>query len=400
MYRLYTEDQEPLLCCDNVFSEYSRNDIQSLHERNLYELGEDRMLTTLMLTEFHQMKLSFVPEAVCWTIVPHTLQILKSQRRRWINSTIHNMLELLKVRTMCGISFFSMKTVVVFDLFSTFLLPSGCVYLYYIIVEAILSPEPLGPLQIIAFAYIGLMMLPFVFRAQWAYFFHFLIFLVGGVPLFYFYLPIYAFWHMDDLSWGKTRQVQSTPVKRADVPHPGQAASAATSRESNSLSKDSNSLSKDNLSETDLTDLDSQTQRSLTTSNGDGSLRGRRTEDLAKIEEGEAESQAVSSQGVGSHDISSQDVVSHDASFALNDVPTPLREEVSVTDIASHGVASRDISALSSVADLESQLADKSRAESSSFPKSMFSADTGDITLPQNNYSKKKKLNNTQAAGY
>ena len=212
LYRLYTEELQPLLTSDNIFVQYSRNDITSLHERNLYELGEDRMLTTLMLQEFNGMSLCFVPEATCWTIVPHNFQILKSQRRRWINSTIHNMCELLKVETMCGICFFSMKLVVIFDLFATFLLPSGCIYLYYIIIDAIMSTEPLGPLQMIAFAYIGVMMVPFIFRAQWDFFFWFFVFLVGGVPTFYFYLPVYAFWHMDDLSWGKTRQVKAAPT--------------------------------------------------------------------------------------------------------------------------------------------------------------------------------------------
>jgi hypothetical protein len=115
----------------------------------------------------------------------------------------------MKVETMCGVCFFSMKMVVMFDLVSTFLLPSGCVYLYYIMVEAFLNDEPLSPLQIVAFAYVGVMTLPFVFRAQWDYFLWFFFFLIGGIPVFYFYLPIYAFWHMDDLSWGKTRQVKT-----------------------------------------------------------------------------------------------------------------------------------------------------------------------------------------------
>jgi cellulose synthase/poly-beta-1,6-N-acetylglucosamine synthase-like glycosyltransferase len=126
MYRLYTEFMKPILTSDTIYQNYSRNDISSLHERNLFELGEDRMLTTLLLSHFPGMKLSFVPEATCWTIVPDTFQILKSQRRRWINSTIHNMCELLKVRSMCWLCFFSMKLVVFFDLLSTFLLPAGC----------------------------------------------------------------------------------------------------------------------------------------------------------------------------------------------------------------------------------------------------------------------------------
>ena len=64
MYRLYTPHElQPLLTSDRIYSEYSRNDVTSLHERNLYELGEDRMLTTLLLQNFVGMKLSFVPEA-------------------------------------------------------------------------------------------------------------------------------------------------------------------------------------------------------------------------------------------------------------------------------------------------------------------------------------------------
>jgi chitin synthase len=81
-------------------------------------------------------------------------------------------------------------------------------------VEAFLRDEPLSPLQIVAFAYVGVMTLPFVFRAQWDYFLWFFFFLLGGIPVFYFYLPMYAFWHMDDLSWGKTRQVQ--PGKKSE----------------------------------------------------------------------------------------------------------------------------------------------------------------------------------------
>jgi hypothetical protein len=79
-----------------------------------------------------------------------------------------------------------MKMVVMFDLVSTFLLPSGFVYLYNIMVEAFLRDEPLSPLQIVAFACVGVMTLPFVFRAQWDYFLWFFFFLIGGIPVFTF----------------------------------------------------------------------------------------------------------------------------------------------------------------------------------------------------------------------
>jgi cytochrome b involved in lipid metabolism len=46
------------------------------------------------------------PEADCRTIAPQNLQILKTQLRRWINSTLHNRCEMLKVQTMCGVCMF------------------------------------------------------------------------------------------------------------------------------------------------------------------------------------------------------------------------------------------------------------------------------------------------------
>ena len=101
MYRIKTEDDRPLIACDFVYGTYARNNITSLHEKNLYHLGEDRMLTTLLLQHFSDMKLSFVPEVLFWKIVPHKFQVFLSQRRCWINSTFHNMWELLKVSTMC-----------------------------------------------------------------------------------------------------------------------------------------------------------------------------------------------------------------------------------------------------------------------------------------------------------
>ena len=99
MYRLLDNSNKPLFACDFVYKRYAMNDskVKTLHEKNLYKLGEDRMLTTLLLQKFPTLKLKYVPEAVCYTIVPDTFSVLLSQRRRWINSTFHNMLFLLGV---------------------------------------------------------------------------------------------------------------------------------------------------------------------------------------------------------------------------------------------------------------------------------------------------------------
>lgn len=64
MYRLFTDDNIRLLSCDDVYTCYAKNKVETLHEKNLFHLGEDRMLTTLLLRSFPNMKLTFVPEAI------------------------------------------------------------------------------------------------------------------------------------------------------------------------------------------------------------------------------------------------------------------------------------------------------------------------------------------------
>lgn len=99
----------PILASPNVVEAYSENVVDTLHTKNLLLLGEDRFLTTLMLKAFPKRKNVFVPQAICKTVVPDSFGVLLSQRRRWINSTIHNLLELVLVRDLCGTFCFSMQ---------------------------------------------------------------------------------------------------------------------------------------------------------------------------------------------------------------------------------------------------------------------------------------------------
>lgn len=51
-------------------------------------------------------------EAKAFTIAPDDWRVLMSQRRRWINSTVHNLAELLMVDRLCGCCCFGMRFVV------------------------------------------------------------------------------------------------------------------------------------------------------------------------------------------------------------------------------------------------------------------------------------------------
>jgi chitin synthase len=103
----------PVLINPKLLSEYSQSDISTLHDKNLLLLGEDRFLTTLMLKYFPRRSLLFIPAAKCFTSVPEDFNTLLSQRRRWINSSVHNLLELLCVNELCGVFCYSMRFVVV-----------------------------------------------------------------------------------------------------------------------------------------------------------------------------------------------------------------------------------------------------------------------------------------------
>lgn len=103
MFRLRTPDtHRPLFISSAVVDEYSENRVDTLHTKNLLHLGEDRYLTTLVLKHFPQYKTQFVSAAKCKTTAPDAWQVLLSQRRRWINSTVHNLFELIWTPGLCG----------------------------------------------------------------------------------------------------------------------------------------------------------------------------------------------------------------------------------------------------------------------------------------------------------
>jgi chitin synthase len=129
MYRLRTTDtHKPLFISTQVIEDYSENRVDTLHMKNLLHLGEDRYLTTLLLKHFPNYKTHFVRDAHAQTIAPDEWSILLSQRRRWINSTIHNLAELVFLDRLCGFCCFSMRFVVFIDLLSTIVQPVSVAY--------------------------------------------------------------------------------------------------------------------------------------------------------------------------------------------------------------------------------------------------------------------------------
>ncbi|MCJ1282234.1 hypothetical protein MMC26_001557 [Xylographa opegraphella] len=208
MYRLRTADKgRPLIISDKVINEYNDCQVDTLHKKNLLALGEDRYLTTLMTKHFPSMSYKFVPDAYAATAAPETWSVLVSQRRRWINSTIHNLAELIFLKDLCGFCCFSMRFVVFIDLFGTIILPATCTYLGYLIyrVATHSGQFPLISIIMIAGVY-GLQALIFILKRQWQHIGWMIIYILA-FPIYSFVLPIYSFWKQDDFSWGNTRIV-------------------------------------------------------------------------------------------------------------------------------------------------------------------------------------------------
>lgn len=120
MYRIRTADKgRPIIISNRIIDEYSEPNVDTLHKKNLLSLGEDRFLTTLLMKHFPTFKTKFTPDARAHTVAPESWRVLLSQRRRWINSTVHNLCELILLPDLFGFCCFSMRFFVFLDLLGT-----------------------------------------------------------------------------------------------------------------------------------------------------------------------------------------------------------------------------------------------------------------------------------------
>ena len=222
MYRIKTRkdaynDWVPILVKPEIVREYSQTEVHTLHQKNLLLLGEDRFLSTIMLRTFPRRKNIFLPQARCRTVAPDTFSVLLSQRRRWINSTIHNLMELVRVRNLCGTFCFSMQFVVFMDLVGTVVLPVAICLTAALIVNSIIKPpqsfEEAIPLMLLA-AVLGLPAILILLATRKVIYVAWMLVYFLALPIWNFVLPVYSFWHFDDFSWGETRRVEGEVVNK------------------------------------------------------------------------------------------------------------------------------------------------------------------------------------------
>ncbi|KAK9362997.1 chitin synthase-domain-containing protein [Lipomyces starkeyi] len=222
MYRVRTANSgKPLFVSNSVVQGYSEIRVDTLHVKNLLHLGEDRYLTTLLLRHHPTYKTKFIRDAHCLTVAPDSWKVFLSQRRRWINSTVHNLIELVPMSQLCGFCCFSMRFVVFIDLMSTIVQPVTVGYLVYLFYRIGVDPSaiPITSIVILVAIY-GLQAIIFILRRKWEMI-GWMIFYILAIPIFSFGVPIYAFWHMDDFSWGNTRVVYGEKGRKVLVSDEG-----------------------------------------------------------------------------------------------------------------------------------------------------------------------------------
>jgi chitin synthase len=222
MYRIRAaETGKPLFVSREVVEQYATIRVDTLHMKNLLHLGEDRYLTTLLLKHHSYYKTKYLMTAHAWTIAPDSWAVFMSQRRRWINSTVHNLAELIPMAQLCGFCCFSMRFVVFIDLLSTVVQPAVVAYIVYLIVRIAQNPSvvPITAFILLGAIY-GLQAIIFIVRRKWEMVGWMILYIVA-IPVFSFGLPLYAFWHMDDFNWGNTRVVAGEKGKKVIITDEG-----------------------------------------------------------------------------------------------------------------------------------------------------------------------------------
>jgi cellulose synthase/poly-beta-1,6-N-acetylglucosamine synthase-like glycosyltransferase len=211
----FTLYRRSVLCNQELITKYSEEDTSNIYKANLTKLGEDRLLTNLILTLYPAFGTKYTEKANCFTEAPTNLKTLLCQRRRWTNSMIFCHLMLLRnvpkydivkrIRFVC---------ILVFELWLTIFMPLLLLLGYYYALKYLVmsiitgSQHTFTTVQTIVFILIPLVMCLVLMNFKMIkYSLMFVVFL----PIFSIISPIYSIFKVDDVEWGKTRATTAQP---------------------------------------------------------------------------------------------------------------------------------------------------------------------------------------------
>jgi chitin synthase len=182
---------------DNIFT----------HIRSI--ASEDRNHVTLLLSMYPTIKTVQNLNAIAYTNAPTTFKIFLSQRRRWSLGAICNDLLLIKLPNIKLLErILSCVNVSIFS-FTPFIILATAFFIKALIENPSKLMLYLSILMIIPFCYgllIPIFIKPMIFKNALYFYFSYIFFLVSG-SFINFFIFFYSLLGMDNISWGKTRQV-------------------------------------------------------------------------------------------------------------------------------------------------------------------------------------------------
>jgi hypothetical protein len=193
----------------NTLNEFKKLPEDSLRQKIIAYLGEDRRYTCLTLYNNQDCKTKLCVDAVVYTDVPSTWSVFLSQRRRWFLSANANNIEDVKSSNLPllirGLAFIQLWNT------AFMLINVVCVIRIFYLTYFKTSEE-----AVIAFVlYIAVTCykigLTIKFTRDWKWFIYFICSLVAFTvisPAVNFIVTIYSLWTMDDFTWGHTQKVK------------------------------------------------------------------------------------------------------------------------------------------------------------------------------------------------
>lgn len=194
-----------------LLEEYERDSTTNLYSANISQLGEDRLLTNLILRYYPDFNTKYIECAKCYTNVPLTYKTLLSQRRRWTNSLIFcNMMLLMNLpgyKIWKKTCFF---LVLLFELWIVLLMPLLLTIGYYYSIRVMYDwvigrGDVVGLVETVLFLCIPIIMC--ILLGKWRMMGYAFIFMLV-LPIFSIVIPLYSIYYSDDVSWGNTRRIK------------------------------------------------------------------------------------------------------------------------------------------------------------------------------------------------
>lgn len=176
--------KDELIIDNTIIDKYTKKTDNDLHKMNLLNIGEDRYLSSLLLIS-NKGQLRYIEDAKCETICPTGFYSLLVQRRRWTNSLLHCLIDLIMKSKNKTIKF-----VAIIELLIVITMPIIYIVGFFYIMENILFSVLINAFPLIII----------IFLRDYKLILQYFLFLLFQI-VFMVIIPIYSFINQDNTNW-------------------------------------------------------------------------------------------------------------------------------------------------------------------------------------------------------